>query len=98
MCLVCWEPPSHIPSADARGTFDNNGQINDAVSLQPIHTNAAAADTVLSKWWYLFAVVYVARLSYHTLTPYTAKHLLCLDNAASLQMFYNHISSWNVLI
>ena len=32
-----WEPPSHIP-ADARGTFDNHGQINDAVSLQPIHT------------------------------------------------------------
>ena len=29
--------PSHIP-ADARGTFDNHGQINDAVSLQPIHT------------------------------------------------------------
>ena len=26
-----------------------------------------------------------------TLTPYTAKHLLCLDNAASLQMFYNRI-------
>ena len=23
---------------DARGTFDNHGQINDAVSLQPIHT------------------------------------------------------------
>ena len=23
---------------DARGTFDNLGQINDAVSLQPIHT------------------------------------------------------------
>ena len=28
---------AHIP-ADARGTFDNHGQINDAVSLQPIHT------------------------------------------------------------
>ena len=28
---------SHIP-AEARGTFDNKGQINDAVSLQPIHT------------------------------------------------------------
>ena len=25
------------------------------------------------------------------LTPYTAKHLLCLDIAASLQMFYNRI-------
>ena len=37
MCRVCWEPPSHIP-ADARGTFDNHGQKNDAVSLQPIHT------------------------------------------------------------
>ena len=23
---------------DARGTFDNHGQINDTVSLQPIHT------------------------------------------------------------
>ena len=23
---------------------------------------------------------------------YTTKHLLCPDNAASLQMFYNHIS------
>ena len=23
---------------DARGTFDNHGQINDAVSVQPIHT------------------------------------------------------------
>ena len=31
------EPPSHIPAA-ARGNFDNHGQINDAVSLQPIHT------------------------------------------------------------
>ena len=37
MCRVCWEPPSHIP-ADARGTFDNHGQINDDISLQPIHT------------------------------------------------------------
>ena len=37
MCRVCWEPPSYIP-ADARGTFDNHGQKNDAVSLQPIHT------------------------------------------------------------
>ena len=37
MCRVCWEPPSHIP-ANARGTSDNHGQINDAVSLQPIHT------------------------------------------------------------
>ena len=38
MCRVCWEPSSHIP-ADVRGTFDNHGQIKDAVSLQPIHTN-----------------------------------------------------------
>ena len=43
MCPVCWEPPSHIParvslSAAARGTFDNHGQINDAVILQPIYT------------------------------------------------------------
>ena len=37
MCCVCWEPPSHI-RAKVRGTFDNQGQINDAVSLQPIHT------------------------------------------------------------
>ena len=37
MCAVCWEPPSHIP-ANALGTFDNHGQINDAVGLQPIHT------------------------------------------------------------
>ena len=37
MCRVCWEPPSYIP-ADARGTFDNHGQKNYAVSLQPIHT------------------------------------------------------------
>ena len=37
MCRVSWKPPSHIP-ADGRGTFDNHGQINDAVSLQPIHT------------------------------------------------------------
>ena len=29
--------PSHIP-ADARGTFDNHGQINDAVSLQALFT------------------------------------------------------------
>ena len=37
-CVVfAGSPPSHIP-ADARGTFDNHGQINDAVSLQPIHT------------------------------------------------------------
>ena len=35
-CLL-GAPVSHIP-ADARGTFDNHGQINDAVSLQPIHT------------------------------------------------------------
>ena len=28
---------SHIP-ADARGTSDNHGQINDVVILQPIHT------------------------------------------------------------
>ena len=34
---VGWEPPSHI-SSDAPGTFDNHGQINDAVSLQQIHT------------------------------------------------------------
>ena len=32
-CVVfAGSPPSHIP-ADARGTFDNHGQINDAVSL-----------------------------------------------------------------
>ena len=37
MCRVCWESPSDIP-ADTRCTFDNHGQINDAVSLQPIHT------------------------------------------------------------
>ena len=37
MGRVCWEPLSHIP-ADARGTFDNHWQINDVVSLQPIHT------------------------------------------------------------
>ena len=37
MCRVCWELPSHIP-ADALGTFDNHGQINDAVILQPIYT------------------------------------------------------------
>ena len=35
---------------------------------------------------------------YYTLTPYTVTHLLCLDNAASLQIIYYHISSWNVLI
>ena len=35
---------------------------------------------------------------YHTLTPYTATHLLCLDNAASLQIIYNHISSCNTRI
>ena len=29
--------PSNIP-AGARGTLDNHGQINDAVSLKPIHT------------------------------------------------------------
>ena len=34
----------------------------------------------------------------HPDTLYNQAHLLCLDNAASLQMFYNHISSWNVLI
>ena len=66
------------------------------VTLPP--TAVAAADTVLSKWWYLLAVVHRVLLCYYTLTPYTTKHLLCLDNAASLQMFYNHISSWNVLI
>ena len=38
MCRVSWEPLSHI-SDDERGTFDNHGQINDAVSLQPIHTS-----------------------------------------------------------
>ena len=37
MCRACLEPPFHI-TADARGTLDNHGQINDAVSLQPIHT------------------------------------------------------------
>ena len=52
----------------------------------------------MSKWWYLLAVVHEALLCYCTRTPYTTKHLLCLDNAASLQMFYNHIASWNVLI
>ena len=37
-CVVfAGSPSSHIP-ADARGTFDNHGQIYDAVSLQPIHT------------------------------------------------------------
>ena len=35
---------------------------------------------------------------YQTLTPYTATHLLCPDNAASLQIIYNHISVCNVLI
>ena len=34
----------------------------------------------------------------HSDTLYNHAHLLCLDNAASLQMFYNHISSGNVLI
>ena len=34
-CLLL--APAHIP-AGARGTFDSHGQINDAVSLQPIHT------------------------------------------------------------
>ena len=40
-CGVCWEPPSHVPpkGKDAHGTFDNHGQINDTVSLQPIHTS-----------------------------------------------------------
>ena len=66
------------------------------ITLTP--TAVAAADTVLSKLWYLLAVVHGARLCYYTLTPYTAKHFLCLDNAASLQMFYNHISFWNVVI
>ena len=28
----------HSKRQDARGTFDNHGQINDTVSLQPIHT------------------------------------------------------------
>ena len=36
-CVVFAGVVSHIP-ADARGTFDNHGQIYDAVSLQPIHT------------------------------------------------------------
>ena len=34
-------PPSHVVGvfpADACGTFDNQGQINDAVGQQPIHT------------------------------------------------------------
>ena len=66
------------------------------ITLAP--TAVAAAGTVLSKWWYLLAVVHGALLCYCTRTPYTTKHLLCLDNAASLQMFYNHIASWNVLI
>ena len=35
---------------------------------------------------------------YYTLTPYTATHLLFPDNVASVQIIYNHISSWNVLI
>ena len=36
-CVVfAGSPVSH--SRHARGTFDNHGQINDAVSLQPIHT------------------------------------------------------------
>ena len=61
-------------------------------------TLTPTADTVLSKWWYLLAVVQGAWLCYYTLTPDTVKHLLCLDNAPSLQMFYNCISSWNVLI
>ena len=51
------------------------------ITLTP--TAVAAADTVLSKWWYLLAVVHVARLCYYTLTPYTAKHLLCLDNESA---------------
>ena len=34
MCRVCWETPGR----EARGTFDNHGQINDTVSLQPSHT------------------------------------------------------------
>ena len=40
MCRACWEPRLTFPpkDRDARGTFDNLEQINDAVSLQPIHT------------------------------------------------------------
>ena len=34
MCRVCWETPGR----EARGTFDNHGQINDTASLQPSHT------------------------------------------------------------
>ena len=34
MCRVCCETPGR----EARGTFDNHGQINDTVSLQPSHT------------------------------------------------------------
>ena len=69
------------------------------ITLRP--TAVAAADTVLSKWWYLLAVVHGALLFFRTQTPYTCyttKHLMCLDNVASLQMFYNHIASLNVLI
>ena len=37
-------------------------------------TAVAAADSVLSKWWYLLAVVHGALLCYCTLTPYTTMH------------------------
>ena len=50
MCRVSMEPPSHIP-ADERGTFDNHGQINDAVSLQPIHTSDLFIYIIIDLIW-----------------------------------------------
>ena len=46
------------------------------ITLTP--TAVAAADTVLSKWWYLLAVVHGALLCYCTLTPYTTMHTSCV--------------------
>ena len=37
------------------------------ITLTP--TAVTAADTVLSKWWYLLAVVHGGLLCYYTLTP-----------------------------
>ena len=41
-------------------------------------TAVAVADSVLSKWWYLLAVVHGALLCYCTLTPYTTMQTSCV--------------------
>ena len=47
------------------------------ITLTP--TAVAAADTLLSKWWYLLAVVHGVLLCYCTLTPYTTMHTSCVE-------------------